>query len=77
MSDKRTLSVAQLRSLAKVGDRASAALQTTLKPMRALGFPYRKPSRPKGVEVPKEPSTLGADFDTADLLSNEIDRHGE
>ena len=65
MSDKRTLSVTQLRSLAKVGDRASAAIQATLKPARALGFPYRKPTKPKGVEVPREPSTLGADFDTA------------
>ena len=65
MSDKRTLSVAQLRSLAKVGDRASTALQTALKPARAVGFPYRKPNRPKGVEVPREPNSLGADFETA------------
>ncbi len=65
MSDKRTISVTQLRRVAKVGDAASAALQTAMRPARNLGFPYRKPSRPKGVVMPAEPSTLGADFDTA------------
>lgn len=65
MSDKRTVSVAQLRKVAKVGDAASSALQAALRPARNLGFPYRKPPRPKGVEMPKEKSTLGADFDTA------------
>jgi 1-acyl-sn-glycerol-3-phosphate acyltransferase len=61
----RTVSVAQLRRLAKVGDTASGALQAALRPVRALGFPYRKPTRPRGVVVPAEPSRLGADFDTA------------
>lgn len=28
------------------------------------GFPYRPPTVPRGVEVPEEPSKLGADFDT-------------
>ena len=28
------------------------------------GFPYRKPSVPGGISVPKEPSKLGANFDT-------------
>jgi 1-acyl-sn-glycerol-3-phosphate acyltransferase len=65
VSERRTTSVAQLRKVAKLGDRASNAVQTALRPARNLGFPYRKPSRPKGVVIPKEPSTLGADFDTA------------
>jgi 1-acyl-sn-glycerol-3-phosphate acyltransferase len=47
-----------------VGDAASSAVQTVLKPMKALGFPYRKPTVPKGVEVPDDPSKLGANFDT-------------
>jgi len=64
MGDKRSLTVAQLRRMAKVGDVASSALQAGLKPVRALGFPYRKPTRPKGVVVPEEPSKLGADFET-------------
>jgi 1-acyl-sn-glycerol-3-phosphate acyltransferase len=65
VSERRTTSVAQLRKVARVGDAASAALQSALAPARNLGFPYRKPSKPKGVVMPPEPSTLGADFDTA------------
>ncbi|MEI8240516.1 MAG: lysophospholipid acyltransferase family protein [Actinomycetota bacterium] len=65
MSERRTISVAQLRKVAKIGDAASATLQSALAPARAMGFPYRKPSRPKGVIMPVEPNTLGADFDTA------------
>lgn len=65
MSDKRTLSVAQLRRAAKVGDAASSALQSVMKPARNLGFPYRRPARPRNVEMPAEKSTLGADFPTA------------
>ena len=65
MSERRTTSVAQLRKVARVGDAASAAVQSALRPARNLGFPYRKPSKPKGVVMPLEPSTLGADFDTA------------
>lgn len=64
MSDKRTVSVAQLRKVAKLGDAASSALQAALRPARSMGFPYRKPPRPKGVEMPAEPSKLGADFET-------------
>jgi len=65
VSERRTISVAQLRKVAKIGDAASATLQSALAPARAMGFPYRKPSRPKGVIMPVEPNTLGADFDTA------------
>jgi 1-acyl-sn-glycerol-3-phosphate acyltransferase len=65
VSERRTTSVAQLRKVAKVGDAASAALRSALAPARSLGFPYRRPSRPKGVVMPVEPKTLGADFDTA------------
>jgi len=65
VSERRTTSVAQLRKVAKVGDAASAAVQSALRPARNLGFPYRKPSKPKGVVLPVEPNTLGADFDTA------------
>jgi 1-acyl-sn-glycerol-3-phosphate acyltransferase len=32
--------------------------------VRRAGFPYRKPSVPRGVEVPEEPSKLGPDFET-------------
>lgn len=56
--------VPQLRKVAKLGDALGAAAQTVLKPTRKLGFPYRQPTVPKGVEVPEEPSTLGANFET-------------
>ena len=65
MSEKRTISVAQLRRVARFGDAASSAVQSVLRPARNLGFPYRKPARPRGVEMPPEKSTLGADFETA------------
>jgi 1-acyl-sn-glycerol-3-phosphate acyltransferase len=60
----RDNALTRLRQAARVGDAASAALQTALRPARALGFPYRSPSVPKGVDVPSQPSTLGADFET-------------
>jgi 1-acyl-sn-glycerol-3-phosphate acyltransferase len=60
----RLSSVGQLRRAAKVGDAASSAFQAVLRPTKALGFPYRKPTVPKGVVVPADPSTLGANFDT-------------
>ncbi len=39
-------------------------VRSAAKPLRSYGFPYRAPNVPKGVEVPKEPSRLGADYDT-------------
>ncbi|MGD9995955.1 MAG: lysophospholipid acyltransferase family protein [Ilumatobacteraceae bacterium] len=53
-----------LRRAARVVDAVGAPLQAALKPTRALGFPYRKPSKPRGVDVPVEPSKLGANYDT-------------
>ena len=40
----RLSQVGQLRRAAKVGDAASSAVQAVLKPAKALGFPYRKPT---------------------------------
>lgn len=53
-----------LRRAARVVDAVSSPLQAVLKPTRALGFPYRPPTVPRGVTVPPEPSKLGADYDT-------------
>jgi len=39
-------------------------VRSAAKPLRSYGFPYRAPSVPKGVEVPREPSKLGANYDT-------------
>jgi len=64
MPTSRTARVTRLRQMAKVGDAASNIVQTVLRPMRAVGFPYRRPTVPRGVEVPAEPDRLGAAFDT-------------
>ena len=60
----RLHSLGQLRRAAKVGDVASAAVHKVLRPIRGLGFPYRKPMVPKGVVVPADPSKLGANYET-------------
>ena len=53
-----------LRRAGRIVDAVSAPLQAALKPTRAVGFPYRRPTVPRGVEVPPDPSKLGANFDT-------------
>ena len=64
MSEKKGVSAATMRRAGKVADLASAPLRAALKPTNKLGFPYRPPTVPKGVEVPETPSKLGADYDT-------------
>ena len=53
-----------LRRAARTAGRIERAVGRATAPGRNLGFPYRAPSVPRGVEVPEEPSTLGADYDT-------------
>ena len=48
----------------RLAGRAESAVRTAATPLRSYGFPYRAPNVPKGVEVPREASTLGADYDT-------------
>jgi 1-acyl-sn-glycerol-3-phosphate acyltransferase len=48
----------------RVAGKAEAAVKAAAKPLRNYGFPYRAPNVPKGVEVPREPSRLGANYDT-------------
>lgn len=64
MASERPVPLRRLRRMAKAGDAASAALQAAIRPMRSLGFPYRAPTVPHGVEVPPAAPTLGAHFDT-------------
>ncbi len=67
MTDKTGLgrsSSVVLRRGARMIDAVSAPLQLALKPTRAMGFPYRRPTVPRGVVVPPDPSKLGADYDT-------------
>lgn len=70
MSERRSpgagsLGAGSLRRAAKLIDAVGAPLQLALKPTRSLGFPYRSPSKPRGVVIPPDPSKLGADYDTA------------
>jgi len=53
-----------LRSGQRAVGKIERGVQKAARPLRAYGFPYRAPSVPKGVKVPIEPSTLGADYDT-------------
>ena len=53
-----------LRAGSLAAGKAESAVRTVAKPLRNYGFPYRAPTVPKGVSVPKEVSTLGANYDT-------------
>jgi 1-acyl-sn-glycerol-3-phosphate acyltransferase len=53
-----------VRRATRAVDATAKAAQIVLAPTRKLGFPYRRPTVPRGVEVPAEPGTLGADFET-------------
>lgn len=56
---RRTIRVAQRASGAAEGVIRRAAM-----PLARKGFPYRKPTAPRSVEVPREPSKLGGSYDT-------------
>jgi 1-acyl-sn-glycerol-3-phosphate acyltransferase len=54
-----------LRAGQRAVGRAEALVRAAARPLRSYGFPYRAPSIPKGVVVPREPTKLGANYDTA------------
>lgn len=56
--------VATARRAVRIVDAATGVVQTALKPTRTMGFPYRKPTVPRGVSVLPKESKLGADFET-------------
>lgn len=53
-----------LRRAGKVVDVVAAPLQKALRPVAKVGFPYRAPTTPRGIEVQREAPKLGADYDT-------------
>jgi len=53
-----------LRTAQRAAGTAESAVRAAAKPLRNYGFPYRPPSVPKGVDVPADPSKLGAKYDT-------------
>lgn len=58
------LPIRYLRAGQRAAGKAESVVRRAAMPLRTHGFPYRAPSVPKGVEVPREPSKLGADYDT-------------
>lgn len=54
-----------LRRAQRAAGKVESVVRSAAKPLRAHGFPYRAPTVPRGVEVPKQPSKLGANYDTA------------
>jgi 1-acyl-sn-glycerol-3-phosphate acyltransferase len=54
----------RLREAARAAGRLERAAARITAPGRNVGFPYRAPTHPRGVEVPEEAPTLGADYDT-------------
>ncbi|MET0147464.1 MAG: 1-acyl-sn-glycerol-3-phosphate acyltransferase, partial [Ilumatobacteraceae bacterium] len=53
-----------LRRAARAAGQVERVVGRVAAPGRNVGFPYRSPTVPRGVEVPEEPPTLGADYDT-------------
>ena len=62
--DDAIRNVVNLRRAARAAGSVESAITKLVKPLSTKGFPYRKPNVPRGVEVPREPSNLGADFET-------------
>lgn len=60
--------MARTTTLVRRAQRAAGGVESAIRsvtaPTRRLGFPYRAPSIPNGVEVPSDPPALGADYDT-------------
>lgn len=54
----------RLRRAQMLAGRVDTALRMLLRPLRAVGFPYRAPTVPRGVEVPDDRPVLGPDYDT-------------
>ncbi len=56
------------RRTTRLAQRASDVAESTVRrataPLTRRGFPYRPPTAPRSVEVPREPSKLGGDYDT-------------
>ena len=53
-----------LRHTSRAAGRVEHAVDRATAPSRNIGFPYRAPTVQRGVDVPEEPPSLGADYDT-------------
>jgi 1-acyl-sn-glycerol-3-phosphate acyltransferase len=54
----------RIRRAQQVAGRAEHLLRGLARPLQTFGFPYRAPSKPRGVKVPDDRPLLGADYDT-------------
>ncbi|MEY4360948.1 MAG: hypothetical protein RL391_254 [Actinomycetota bacterium] len=54
----------RLAAAGRVGDVFQRALTPAVRRAKRLGFPYTAPTVPRGVDVPDDEPTLGADYDT-------------
>jgi 1-acyl-sn-glycerol-3-phosphate acyltransferase len=54
-----------VRSASRAAGSVERAVGRITAPVRNVGFPLRSPTVPRGVDVPHQPSRLGADYDTA------------
>ena len=53
-----------LRRAARAAGQVERAVGRVAAPGRNIGFPFRAPTVPRGVEVPVDPPSLGADYDS-------------
>jgi 1-acyl-sn-glycerol-3-phosphate acyltransferase len=53
-----------LRQAQRAAGSAERLVGAAATPLRNFGFPYRAPTVPRGVDVPVDPPSLGADYDT-------------
>ncbi|MFK8025168.1 MAG: lysophospholipid acyltransferase family protein [Ilumatobacter sp.] len=53
-----------IRVAQRAAGSVEGAVRWAAKPLGSYGFPYRKPSAPKSVTVPRAPSSLGDNYDT-------------
>jgi 1-acyl-sn-glycerol-3-phosphate acyltransferase len=64
MSETSAAARHALRRAARAAGQVERAVSRITAPGRNVGFPYRAPTVPRGVEVPEDPPSLGADYDT-------------
>ena len=64
MSETSAAARHAMRRAARAAGQVERAVGRVSAPGRNVGFPYRAPTVPRGVEVPEEPPSLGADYDT-------------
>jgi 1-acyl-sn-glycerol-3-phosphate acyltransferase len=53
-----------IRTAQRAAGAAESLVRIVARPLRQHGFPYRAPTVPSGVDVPRQPSDLGADYET-------------